>query len=88
MVRTMGAGTYRAQLCAQITKELRASLTAGMAAAAVSAAGVVFAMMVVMVAPNVGVKVQLAGGKSFRCRVRVAGNTAEQPDTRFLRSAP
>ena len=53
-----------------------------MAAAAVRAAGVPFPMVVVMITPDIGVKVQLACRQCLCCRVCAAGYTAVQPNAR------
>ena len=52
------------------------------AAAAVTAAGMTFFMMVltVMVALNIGIVEQIAGNQCFHSSIGTAGNTAEEPD--------
>lgn len=57
-------------------------MSAAVAAAAAASAGVAFAvMMVMMIAPDIGIKSQIAGEKCFHRSVRIAGNTAEEPDS-------
>lgn len=58
-------------------------LAAGVMTAAVGTARVTFSMVVVMIAPDIGVEVQLACCQCFCCCISVAGNTTVKPDTRI-----